>query len=332
MSDHSCPVVRVKLEPHGNADSLSVVKVEGFQVCVRTEDWTDGDLAVYIPPDSIVPDIEAFKFLGGHRRIKCKKLRGVWSQGMLVAVEACIPDGFRETIYEGKDMAPLGNIMPYVAPEPGIPGVPGAPAIGSINGPSVFTTKYDVESYYRAPNLFNSGEPCIATEKIHGTNARFVWCTKKEQFFAGSRTNWWEENESNTWWRCVRENPWIFDWCQQHSDCILYGEIYGVQDLKYGLVPGEIDFRVFDIFEETRFWDWAAFKAVLDYHQRTPVLYEGAFNAREFKTLADGRSVVEGADHIREGIVVRPFVERQHSRHGRVCVKFVSNEYLAKQK
>ena len=51
------------------------VKVfDNYQVCVRTEDWQDEycKLGVYIPPDSVVPDIEYFKFLEGHLRIKAK--------------------------------------------------------------------------------------------------------------------------------------------------------------------------------------------------------------------------------------------------------------------
>ena len=78
MSNHSCDVVQVKLEEHPNADSLSIVRVGGYQCIVRTEDWKDGDLAVYVPPDSVVPDTEAFAFLGDHKRIKVRKLLANW--------------------------------------------------------------------------------------------------------------------------------------------------------------------------------------------------------------------------------------------------------------
>ena len=54
---HKVEVVPVVLEPHGNADSLSVVKVfDGYTCCVRTQDWIGIDKAAYIPPDSIVPN------------------------------------------------------------------------------------------------------------------------------------------------------------------------------------------------------------------------------------------------------------------------------------
>jgi hypothetical protein len=37
MSDHSVKVIRIEaLEPHPNADTLSIVRIGGFQVLVRT--------------------------------------------------------------------------------------------------------------------------------------------------------------------------------------------------------------------------------------------------------------------------------------------------------
>jgi len=53
MSTHVVEVVKIKKENHPNADSLSIVKVRGWQCVVRTDDWEDGQLAAYIPPDSL---------------------------------------------------------------------------------------------------------------------------------------------------------------------------------------------------------------------------------------------------------------------------------------
>ena len=40
------------MTPHPNADSLSIVKVWGYEVVVRSADWAGIDRAVYIVPDS----------------------------------------------------------------------------------------------------------------------------------------------------------------------------------------------------------------------------------------------------------------------------------------
>ena len=53
-STHKVEVVKVKLECHPNANALSIVKIYNYQVCCRTDDWKDGDMAAYIPPDSLV--------------------------------------------------------------------------------------------------------------------------------------------------------------------------------------------------------------------------------------------------------------------------------------
>jgi len=44
LSTHRVEVVPVSLEKHPNADALSVVRVFGYSVCVRTEDWQEGQL------------------------------------------------------------------------------------------------------------------------------------------------------------------------------------------------------------------------------------------------------------------------------------------------
>jgi hypothetical protein len=48
------------------------------------------------------------------------------------------------------------------------------------------------------------------------------------------------------------------------------------------------------------------------------------------KELAEGQSAWPGADHMREGCVVSPIVERNDHSIGRVILKAVSNAYLEK--
>ena len=56
MSIFQVEIVPVILEPHPFADSLSIVKIYNYTVCVRTEDWKDKSIGAYIPPDSVVPN------------------------------------------------------------------------------------------------------------------------------------------------------------------------------------------------------------------------------------------------------------------------------------
>ena len=64
MSAFICPIVRITLKNHPEADFLSVASVEGmdYTVVVRTEDFINEDLAVYLPLDAIAP--KEHKLLG----------------------------------------------------------------------------------------------------------------------------------------------------------------------------------------------------------------------------------------------------------------------------
>src|SRR6185436_3729435 len=91
MSNHAVEVVEPVLEPHGNADQLSVARIGGYQCVVRTQDWPSGKLGAYVPPDTLVPtEATEFKFLAdkaridGYYRVRAMKLRGALSFGLLV--------------------------------------------------------------------------------------------------------------------------------------------------------------------------------------------------------------------------------------------------------
>ena len=64
-SNHHAFVVPVVLEPHPDPETtrLSVVRVNAYTCVVATEDWQGVTKAVYIQPDTCVPDTEDFAFL-----------------------------------------------------------------------------------------------------------------------------------------------------------------------------------------------------------------------------------------------------------------------------
>ena len=90
-STHKVEVTPIKLEPHPNADTLSIAHIfDGYICVVKTTDWQDGQLGAYIPPDSIVDSSRPeFAFLQGHERIRVKRLRGVVSSRFDGAPDAC---------------------------------------------------------------------------------------------------------------------------------------------------------------------------------------------------------------------------------------------------
>lgn len=324
-STHKVEVVEVRLEKHPDADNLSIVNVfDGYTVIVRTGDWKDGDLGAYIPPDSIVDTTRPeFAFLGKHNRIKAKKLRGVYSMGLLVPA----PEGSQL----GENVAELLGVTRY---EPEVRRTYRGKSIkldGDFEaGPNRFVPGYDVDSLRRYGRVFEEGETVLVTEKIHGCNSRFVFSSEEQRMFCGSRRQWKKQGEASPWWRILEVHPEIEEFCRANPNVVVYGEIYGwVQDLRYGHGPGEISFAAFDLFRNGRwvdFWEARSLGIILPW---VPIVSIEPYNLQRMLELAEGESLIpRAAGQIREGIVIKPPKERQDWRVGRVQLKVVANSYL----
>jgi hypothetical protein len=100
-SNHQANIVRVAevlAHPDPETTDLELIVIGGYQVVVRKGQFAIGDLAVYIQPDSVVPQTIPFKFIWeGHvgidgtvpakrRRITVRKFRGQYSEGLLLPV------------------------------------------------------------------------------------------------------------------------------------------------------------------------------------------------------------------------------------------------------
>jgi RNA ligase (TIGR02306 family) len=354
MSTHAVTVYRIgEIEKHPNADRLGLVRIEGFTAIVRLGDFSPGDLAAYIEPDYVVPDAEPFLFLKAKTRIRSQKLRGVWSQGLLIRA----PEGAKEgddvmarlgiVRYEPKTMFAQGNNNTRSGQkrETSIALVPHK----SLQGIGI----YDLENWRKHRKALEEGEPVVITEKIHGCNARFAF--REGKMYAGSRTLWrksgeqsffakcWEHvkrwvkkshrpnidlDKGNVWWRVLRANPWIETFCRENPDVILYGEIFGdVQDLKYGAKPDELFFLAFDVLGPAGYWSHERFAAALPAERRVPVLHVGAYCPEQTEAMSR-MEVSTLAGHLSEGIVIKPLEERWHPQVGRVALKLVSDAYL----
>jgi RNA ligase (TIGR02306 family) len=187
MSDFQCNVVRLTIEPHPNADAIELARVGGYQAIVRKGDFKTGDLAVYIPEQAIVPDwlLEKMgltgKLSGGAKnRVKAIKLRGIVSQGLVLAgnhgddikpsfllvtnsSDAELSVHHSQAFNEDDDVAEFLGIVKY---EPALP----SHMAGRVVGVDYANTiKYDFENIKKNPSMFEQGEHVAITEKIHGT-------------------------------------------------------------------------------------------------------------------------------------------------------------------
>lgn len=329
MSTHRVDVVQLgPVVKHPNADTLGLVTIKGYTCIVRLTDFKEGDLAVYIEPDYVVPDWPEFAFLKGKNRIKTMRLRQVWSQGLLIPVPAVLGD-----VKPGDDVMERLSIVRYESP---------IDSAGDAERPCdvlAHLPKYDVENWRggtadppagsgrKWKDLFVAGEIVYVTEKIHGANARYAF--REGRMWCGSRTQW-KKGPGGLWWMALEQQPWIEAWCRKYPELVLFGEVYGqVQDLRYDSKPGQVYFRAFDV--ALRDGSWVAACDMRTYFddpvtQCVPFVYEGPYDAAKIEELSMMDSTL--AKHLAEGIVIKPAVERTDIELGRVVLKIVSNRYM----
>lgn len=226
---------------------------------------------------------------------------------------------------------------------------------GEVDNQFGRTLKYDIENFKKYPDVLIEGENVVMTEKLHGT-----WCcfgyhpdidhpivTSKGLSDRGLIFKLNERNEGNLYVRALNNTV-----DEQGQDIIerakelvpsnmafyLLGEVYGpgVQDLHYGAKSPQL--RVFDVFfgnpESGRFLNYDELKTwchLLEVDM-VPELYVGPFSKDVMEEHTNGRETVSGKEaNIREGIVIKPLMERQHVELGRVILKSVSEAYLLRK-
>ena len=323
MSEFKIEVVNVgELTLHSNADTLDITHVYDYPVIVKRGQFVTGQTAVYIPVDSVVPaDDQRWAFLAGSTRIRAKKLRGVFSMGLLTAADPSWP--------VGKDVREELRITKYEPPEPMVMG-------GENESCSeLFPIFTDIEGLRRNPDVLVDGEEVIISEKIHGSSARFLW--SKDRLWVGSHTQVKRSMpEGQTIWWKVAERYDLASKLRMYPGIVFYGEVYGyVQDLHYGTsVSDKLRLAFFDAFDTATgkyvdakelYCEWMSVGLPL-----VPVLYRGGWK-EDLRSLAEGMSTVAGSDHVREGIVIRPIKERFDERIGRVILKLHGEAYLLRK-
>lgn len=356
MSTHEAKVLRIdKIDPHPDPETinLGLVRVWDYQVVVNKHQWKVSDLAAYVEPDTIVDgSLPEFSFLNKEgkpptkHRIKVRRIRGIWSEGLLIPA----PEGFEE----GSDVWEHLKLERYVpkmkrrfGPKANLDSDWRTSGRWEKSPISLPFGKYDIQNWKKWNKIFETPKkdwlsrirkifriqdtPCeiFITEKLHGANAKYAFINGR--FYCGSRGGWKVEDEKCIWWQALRQNEWMKPFLMDHPGDVLFGEVFGqVQDLKYGAKKNQIFFRAFDIFlsKERQWMDAKRFDKLLKEDQKAPVLYRGPYSKEIILQMTDGLSKISGADHAREGCVIRPVNERIHPKIGRVILKNVSNEYL----
>lgn len=329
LSSHKCEVVQINnILPHENSDNLEIAQIfnGGYNSVVSKGQYHTNDLIIFIPPDSLVDTRKPeFSFLASRAkgdnsyvRIHACKFKGVMSYGLI------IPNIYNANI--GDDMAEFLGVLHYEPQE--------EDKSYSVGAPNGVWTKYDIDNLRRYSSVFKNGDIVTVTEKVHGENclATFVDNT----LHVRSRTRWKANTPSSLFWQSVLKNPGIEKFCRDNPGYGVYGEEYGkVKGFNYGLLPNTVNFACFDIRSpDGRYLHTDKWLDICEKYDipHVPIYrYNWQFDLEAAIALAEGPCEFSGANHVREGVVVRSHAESWDETIGRKILKIVGFGYLQKK-
>ena len=358
-----CKIHSVK--PHPGADRLEIVSVGGWDCIVPLGVHKPEEPVLYIPIDAALPDtlaekIGVTKYLGRGNRVKAAKLRGQPSYGIVVK-----PETLGLSTVVGKDYTKKLGIVKW-EPNRDIPQIPTIWTRlnklrrfikGSIyrllglqskretrrrskrDQPQhpLFPIYTRIEHLRKNKDLLN-GMEVIVTEKIHGTNSRTGLIKEGVEWKTvfGSHYSFNPGGPENKYYL-----PLTLEWVTnllkflsgkypEAKNIILYGEIYGKGIQKLGYNSDQLAYRLIDIMIDFKYLSFLETLGlpILSSQDVVPILYKGTYDYDKVVELSKGRTTLNEAKHIREGVVVKPVSGEYHPRYGRLVFKHASDDYL----
>lgn len=349
-----CYVARInEVKPIEGADKIEQVMVGGWSCISQKGMWKVGDLATIATTDAVIPQIlaerlEVTNYLRSGNRVRTIKLRGVYSE--------CLIIGLRGGEFEGQDMQERYGIAKYEPPIRQVQLSSGR-KIKYTDNPN-FGVYYKFPNLKNVPGLFTEEDTVQITRKIHGTNARYGYVLKKKlsiidkikvlfgnpwaryEFVVGSHNvekgsdsqGYYDTNVWHTMADKLNMKERLVRFAKEFggpigSGVVLYGEIYGPGIQKgydYGL--DEIRFSAFDIVIDGEYMDptLAMQFIVGDLEIRhVPVLHYGKWN-QDIQDVSVVNCFIDGKTRIpHEGIVIK-----HESGDRRRVAKVINPDYL----
>jgi RNA ligase (TIGR02306 family) len=324
MSIFKVEVVKIiDIQPHPNADRLDIIRFDGmaYQVITAKGNFKLEDLAFYFPIDSVIPEkyVDEFGISNYYsKKLRAAKLRGIFSEGLLIPVN----EDFKAKL--GDDYTDYFGVKKYEYPIP--QGMHGdmESHVGQYRFPSP-------ENIKRYRDVLIPGEEVVVSEKLHGTNFT-VLVEADNTVKIGSHNYFWKNNDVNKNLVYIRAYSETESLQKLPPETQVFGEIYGVQDLKYGLSQGKIGLALFAVRHQGVFLNYNSFIAFCQKYSlpTVPILYQGAFSWDIVEKFNNIDSALFPACMM-EGVIIQPVMERTHPEIGRVVLKSISDRYLLRQ-
>ena len=325
-----------ELRPIPEADAIESAVIGGWTVVVKRGEFSEGDLAVYCEIDSWIPHALApflskgkeprvYDGIAGER-LRTMKLRGQLSQGLLLNLDAVIPQ--TNSFVEGDDVSELLGIVKYEAPVP-------AQLAGEVKG--MFPGWIQKTDQERVQNLKQELEHWKSerhlweiTEKLDGSSMTVY--LRDGEFGVCSRNLELKPNPDNSLWKVAVRNDLEGKLRALGRNVALQGELIGegIQGNPYKIRAQE--FYLFDVYDIDRacYFTPDERKSLALEHNINHVPVFGTYETNESTTIesllqyAEGGSVMgDITGPTREGLVFK-------SQTMQCSFKAISNKFLLK--
>lgn len=358
-----CYVGRIgEIQPIEGADNIELVMVGGWQAITKKGEYQVGDKVVVATTDAVIPQalsdlMEVTGYLRKGQRVRTVKLRGVYSECLLIPFKYLEPKSLENNVEEGHDMMGILGITKYEPPVKMVEMSVGGRKIKYHQNPN-FHVYYKFPNLKNTPEMFNEEDRVSITRKLHGTNARYGIVRKKKlslwdrikKFFG----NKWVEFEyvygshnvekgsdsqgfySTDVWRTIADEYKIkeklWEYVKEYfipqllgGGVVIYGEIYGhgiQKNYDYGLQ--NIKFAGFDVEIDGTYQSFFNERGIFETLglEKVELLYTGLWN-KEIQDRFVFNNYIQGTKVPHEGIVVKDL-----SGDRRKVAKVINPDYL----
>jgi RNA ligase (TIGR02306 family) len=351
-----------EIRPIEGADNIELAMVGGWQAITKKGEYSVGDKVVVATTDAVIPVelsdlIGVTNYLRKGQRVRTVKLRGVYSECLIMSKNTIPALRKYPTLTEGEDLMELLGIVKYEPPVKMVEMSVGGRKFKYHQNPN-FHVYYKFPNMKNVPDLFTEVDQVVITRKLHGTNARYGIVRKKKlslldrvkKFFG----NKWVEFEwvygshnvekgsdsqgfySTDVWRTIgdeykiKEKLWEYVkgyFIPQHlgSGIVIYGEIYGhgiQKNYEYGLQ--DMKFAGFDVEIDGTYQPFSNERVIFETLglPTVEVLYYGNWS-KEDQDKHVFNNFIEGTKVPHEGVVVKCLSGERHK-----VAKVINPDYL----
>ena len=351
-----------EIRPIEGADNIELAIVNGWHAITKKGEYEVGNKVVIATTDAVIPvelsdSMGVTNYLRKGQRVRTVKLRGVYSECLIMNKNSIPALRKYPTLTEGEDLMELLGIVKYEPPVKMVELSVGGRKFKYHQNPN-FHVYYKFPNLKNVPELFNEEDIVTITRKLHGTNARYGIVRKKKLSLIDRVKrlfgNKWVEFDyiygshnvekgsdsqgfySTDVWRTVADDYKIKDklwgYVKKYQTpnslgdgIIIYGEIYGhgiQKNYEYGLK--DIKFAGFDIEINNTYQSYLSERGIFETLDlpTVEVLYHGNWFKEEQDKHVFG-NFIEGTKVPHEGIVIKGVNGERHK-----VAKVINPDYL----